>query len=54
MIVVFKKTFVIFREREKERNNVVREKHRSAASRTLPTGDPARKPGTYPDWELNQ
>ena len=46
----------VFREGKggRERNISVPEKHPSAASRTLPTRDLARKPGVCPDWESNQ
>ena len=52
----FFKRFYLFifrqRRREGEREG---EKHWCVfASRVAPTGDLARNPGMYPDWELNQ
>ena len=46
--------FIYFRQsgREGEREG---EKHQYVVtSRAPPTGDPARNPGMYPDWESNQ
>ena len=42
------------REKEKERNIDVKEKHSSVASHTHPDRDQAQNPGMCPDWELNQ
>ena len=42
------------REEKRERNIDVQEKHRSVASLTPPTGNPAHNPGMCPDWESNQ
>ena len=44
----------IFRERGRERNIDVREKHQLVASRLPPTRDLVCNPGMYPDWELNR
>ena len=48
----------VFRERgregEKERYIDIREKHRSVASCTHPTGDQICNPGVCPDQESNQ
>ena len=42
------------REKERERNIVVQEIHRSVASHTPPTEDLAQSPGMCPNWESNQ
>ena len=42
------------REKERERNMDVWEKHWSVASHMPPTGDLSQNPGMCPDWELNQ
>ena len=42
------------REKERERNIDLREKHQSVASRRPPAGDLAHNPGMCPDWESNQ
>ena len=42
------------REKEREKNIHVWEKHPSIASRMPPTGNPARNPSMCPDWESNQ
>ena len=42
------------KEKERERNIDVQEKHQLAASCTPSTGDLACNPGICPDWELNQ
>ena len=41
------------KEKERERNISVREKHESVASHTPPAGDMAHNPGMCPDWESN-
>ena len=57
--IIFKNFIYLFlqrgegREKERERNIDVQEKHRSVASRLHPTGDQAHKPGMCPDRELN-
>ena len=42
------------REKERERNIDVQEKHQSIASCTPPTGDLAHNPGMCSDWDSNQ
>ena len=42
------------REKERERNVNVREKHQLAACCILPTSDLACNQGMRPDWESNQ
>ena len=42
------------REKERERNIDVQEKHQSVASPMLPAGNLAHNPGMCPDQELNQ
>ena len=41
------------REKEKERNIDMQEKHQSVASHVPPTGDLAHNLGLCPDWESN-
>ena len=56
----FSKDFIYFlergegRDKERERNTDVWEKHRSVTSHLPPTGNLARSPGMCPDWELNR
>ena len=42
------------REKERERNIDVQQKHQSVASCVPPTGDLACNPGMCPDWESNR
>ena len=59
--IVFKNSLFIYlhletgegKEKRKERNINVQEKHRSVASHTSPVGDLACDPGMCPNWKSN-
>ena len=53
LLAFFFKDF-IFRERRREGEREGEKHQCRVASGTPPTGDLARNPGMYPDWESNQ